>query len=70
VGSFVFSLDKVFLRAKLLLSPPFHPHSSGSDFFAQCSWVFSLLQLMIVPFRCSLNMALTSPFETTRADGD
>jgi hypothetical protein len=36
VGSFVFSLDKVFLRAKLLLSPPFHPHSSGSDFFAQC----------------------------------
>jgi hypothetical protein len=31
-----FSLDKVFLPAKLLLSRPFHPHSSGSDFFAQC----------------------------------
>jgi hypothetical protein len=28
VGSLVFSLDNVFLPAKLLLSPPFHPHSS------------------------------------------
>jgi hypothetical protein len=24
-----------------LLSPPFHPHSSVSDLFARCSWVFS-----------------------------
>jgi hypothetical protein len=27
VGSFVFSLDKVFLRPSEPLSPPFHPHS-------------------------------------------
>jgi hypothetical protein len=27
VGSFVFSLDKVFSPAELPLSPPFHPHS-------------------------------------------
>src|SRR5208283_5804481 len=32
VGSFVFSLDKVFSPPELLLSPPFHPHSSRSDF--------------------------------------
>jgi len=32
VDSFVFSLDKVFLPAELLLSPPFHPHSSRSGF--------------------------------------
>jgi hypothetical protein len=42
----------------------------GAIFSLSASWVFSLLKLMIVPFRCSLNMALTSPFETTRADGD
>jgi len=32
VGSFVFSLDKFFLPAESPLSPPFHPHSSRSDF--------------------------------------
>jgi hypothetical protein len=31
VGSFVFSLDKVFSPAELPLSLPFHPHSSMSD---------------------------------------
>src|ERR1035438_6096354 len=31
VGSFVFSLDKVFSPAESPLSPPFHPHSSLSD---------------------------------------
>ena len=31
VGSFVFSLDKVFLPTESPLSPPFHPHSSRSD---------------------------------------
>jgi hypothetical protein len=36
VGSFVFLLDKVFLPAKLRLLPPFHLHSSGSDFLALC----------------------------------
>jgi hypothetical protein len=30
-------LDKVFSRAESPLSPPFHPHSSVSDFyFARC----------------------------------
>jgi hypothetical protein len=32
VGSFVFSLDKLFSPAESPLSPPFHPHSSLSDF--------------------------------------
>jgi hypothetical protein len=32
VGSFASLLDKVFLPAELPLSPPFHPHSSMSDF--------------------------------------
>jgi hypothetical protein len=42
VGSFVFSLDKVFSPAESLpLSPPFHPHSSLSDFSLGASWVFS-----------------------------
>jgi len=36
VGSLVFSLDKLFLRAESPLSPPFHPHSSMSDLFARC----------------------------------
>jgi hypothetical protein len=27
VGSFIFSLDKLFSPAELPLSPPFHPHS-------------------------------------------
>ena len=35
VGSFVFSLGKVFLPAESPLSPPFHPHSSLSV-FARC----------------------------------
>jgi hypothetical protein len=32
VGFFVFLLDKVFSPAESPLSPPFHPHSSRSDF--------------------------------------
>src|ERR1039458_8702339 len=32
VDSFVFLLDKVFSPAESPLSPPFHPHSSRSDF--------------------------------------
>ena len=41
MGSFVFSLDKVFLPAESPLSPPFHPHSSMSDCSLGASWVFS-----------------------------
>ena len=36
VGSFVFSLDKVFLLPSLPLSPSFRPHSSLSECFARC----------------------------------
>jgi hypothetical protein len=42
VNSFWFSLDKLFSPAELPLSPPFHPHSSMSDFSLGASWVFSL----------------------------
>ena len=36
VGSFIFSLDKVFSPAEWPLSPCFHPHSRGAIRFARC----------------------------------
>jgi len=37
VGSFIFSLDKLFSPAESPLSPPFHPHSRWAV-FARCKF--------------------------------
>jgi hypothetical protein len=34
---FSFLLDKILFFAESPLSPPFHPHSSMSEFFARCN---------------------------------
>jgi len=52
VGSFVFTLDKVFSPAESPLSPPFHPHSSRSDFGSLgASWVFSFQPVLPPDYR-------------------
>jgi hypothetical protein len=59
VGSFVFSLVKLFSPAESPLSPPFHPHSSMSDFVSLgASWVFSFQPVLPPDYRPHRNSAL------------
>jgi hypothetical protein len=66
VGSFFFSLDKVRFSVASPMSPPFHPHSSLSDFVSLgASWVFSFQSVLppdgqpFVAFLRTCNKTLT-----------